>query len=118
MKKEGIQTRNRKISTKLKKSSIGRDPRFDAANFKFFDNAGSFGAAIGAAYSGSFGHTFGHPHHPHPGHMTHPLTAPAGFGGAHPMLPNPHHTMHPTQHPAAAASALGLSHTNMVHAMG
>ena len=127
MKKEGIQTRNRKISTKLKKSSMSRDPRFDAANFKFCDNYGTFGAAaaIGAAYSGSFGqtHMFGgvHPHHPHahPGHMTHPLTGPAGFGGSHhhPMLPTAHHTMHPTQHPAAA-SALGLSHTNMVHAMG
>ena len=133
MKKEGIQTRNRKISTKLKKSSVCRDPRFDPANFKFFDNAGGFNAAAAAAaaYSGSFGqmHTFGgvHPHH-HPAHhphVAHHLASSTGFAGS--MLPtaHPHHPIHPS-HPAAAAAAatgsgtltLGLNHPNMVHAMG
>nr|XP_002122567.2 transcription factor GATA-3 [Ciona intestinalis] len=130
MKKEGIQTRNRKISTKLKKSSVCRDPRFDATNFKFFDGSSGFGAAAAAAaaYSGQFGqmHTFGgvHPHH-HP-HMAHHLTAgSAGFANSHhPMLPPPpHHTMHPPHPtpPAAPGSAnltLSLNHSSMVHAMG
>ena len=133
MKKEGIQTRNRKISTKLKKSTMCRDPRFDPSNFKFFENPGSFGAAAAAAaaYSGSFSqmHTFGgvHPHHhSHHPHMAHHLASSTAFPAPHPMLPAPHHhhTMHPP-HPAAAAAAsgsgaltLGLNHPNMVHAMG
>lgn len=135
MKKEGIQTRNRKISNKLKKTSVCRDPRFDAANFKLFDSTGSFGAAAAAAaaYSGPFGqmHTFSsvHPHHhPHHPHMHPHLAASASFGSTHhPMLSGPHpHSMHPTYPAAAAAAAatgsgsltLGLNHPNMVHAMG
>ena len=127
MKKEGIQTRNRKISTKLKKSSVCRDPRFDPSNFKFFDTA----AAAAAAYSGSFGqmHTFGgvHPHHPaHHPHMAHHLASSTGFAGAHPMLPtaHPHHPIHASHSASAAAASgsgaltLGLNHPNMVHAMG
>uniref|UniRef100_H2Z8S8 GATA-type domain-containing protein n=1 Tax=Ciona savignyi TaxID=51511 RepID=H2Z8S8_CIOSA len=129
MKKEGIQTRNRKISTKLKKSSVCRDPRFDAANFKFFESPGGFGAAAAAAaaYSGQFGHTFGgvHPAHHHP-HMPHHLAGSAGFTNTHPMLPPPHHAMHPFRIPAPQPAApgsgltctLSLNHSNMVHAMG
>ena len=126
MKKEGIQTRNRKISTKLKKSSVCRDPCFAPANFKFFENPGSFeaAAAAAAAYSGPFGQmpTFGgvHPHH-HP-HMTHHLASPNGFAGGHHILQTPHHPMHPP-HPGSSVTgsgtlALGLNHPNMVHAMG
>nr|XP_039263162.1 trans-acting T-cell-specific transcription factor GATA-3-like [Styela clava] len=121
MKKEGIQTRNRKISTKLKKSSMCRDPRFDG-NFKFLDK----GALGGSAYSpGSFGpmHSLGGiPHHPHH-HMPHHL-AGSSFGGAsHHVLPpgahHPmHHTSHPTAGPASGSLALGLNHSNMVHALG
>ena len=127
MKKEGIQTRNRKISTKLKKSSsCNRDPCFGPTNFKFFENPGRFeaAAAAAAAYSGSFSQmpTFGgvHPHH-HP-HMAHHLTSSGGFPGGHHILQPPHHPMHHS-HPGASvpgsgALALGLNHPNMVHAMG
>lgn len=122
MKKEGIQTRNRKISTKLKKSSLCRDPQFQA-NFKFLDKS----ALGGAAYSpGSFGpamHSLGGiPHHPHH-HMPHHL-AGSGFGGtSHHMIPHTaHHPIHHTSHPTAGSATgnltLGLNHPNMVHALG
>ena len=121
MKKEGIQTRNRKISTKLKKSSsCNRDPCFGPSNFKFFENPGT----LAAAYTGPFGQmsTFGgvHPHH-HP-HMPHHLTSSGGFPGGHHILQTPHHPMHPS-HPGASVPgsgtlALGINHPNMVHAMG
>ena len=134
MKKEGIQTRNRKISTKLKKASICRDSRFDPASFKFFENPTNFNAAAAAAaaYSGSFGsmHTFGgvhphphHPHHSHHPHVSHHFTGTTGFSGGHHLLPTPHHAMHHSPHPSVAVTGsgsltLGLNHANMVHAMG
>ncbi|CBY33127.1 unnamed protein product [Oikopleura dioica] len=46
MKKEGIQTRNRKISTKLKKAQ--KDQRLDS-NFRFLDRSLAWGGAYGMA---------------------------------------------------------------------
>lgn len=126
MKKDGIQTRNRKISTKLKKASMCRDPRFDA-NFNFLEK-NPLGAA--AAYSsGPFGqvhHTLsGLPHHPHHAHqrMSHHLAGSSFPGGPHHhMLQHPGHPMHHPSHQATASAsnslALGLNHSNMVHALG
>lgn len=132
MKKEGIQTRNRKISTKLKKVSSCQDPRFDPSNFNFFDQSNSFGAAAAAAaaYSRPFGPmpAFGsvHPHRhhpPHPPHVSHHFSGSSGFTGGHHLLQAPHHAMHHPPHPSASAAGagaipLGLNHPNMVHAMG
>lgn len=59
MKKEGIQTRNRKISSKLKKAA--KDHRFDA-NFGFFPRPpwpGAAGHALSAQALGLAGNPFG-----------------------------------------------------------
>nr|XP_032822738.1 endothelial transcription factor GATA-2 [Petromyzon marinus] len=86
MKKEGIQTRNRKISTKSKKSRKNSDGLEGDLAKAMHDKANHFSAAALAGHMGSLGH---HHHlNPYSGHMLptptpmHPSTS-LSFGPAH-----------------------------------
>ena len=106
MKKDGIQTRNRKISTKIKKSGVCRDARYDQT-FRFLDNPTGF--ANLQSYSQSFNPMQFNPH----GHMSHQLTGTQGFGhhvNHHSMFPPPgHHVNHPGMGPAHAHHTSNLA---------
>ena len=91
MKKEGIQTRNRKISTKLKKAQ--KDQRLDS-NFRFLDRSGLPWGGYGMG-AGPF----------HPGFPTmslHPMTGLPTSYATQMALPPP-----PISHAGAAAAGLG-----------
>lgn len=102
MKKEGIQTRNRKISTKLKKAQ--KDQRLDS-NFRFLDRSLPWGG---------YGMTPGfHPGFPGMGHPSLPPNSSAQSMGymslpPPPMAHNPSHQGSPFGTPPGISPFTGL----------
>lgn len=81
MKKEGIQTRNRKMSNKSKKGKRSNDS-YEEFTKSLHDKSSPFSAASLAGHM-SMGHL---PHFSHPGHM---LPTPTPI---HPSFSHPHHS--------------------------
>ena len=126
MKKEGIQTRNRKLSSKSKKKKGGGpgsclslggvmtdmikplDPTGKSGGFS--TGAGGFGSPMGG---GANVHPHLHPHHAAMSHYMYHNTHHQGFmnpgppGPVPPPGPPPHHGMH--HHHMTSLSALGTS---------
>ncbi|KAJ9589636.1 hypothetical protein L9F63_017161, partial [Diploptera punctata] len=126
MKKEGIQTRNRKLSSKSKKKKGGGpgsclslggvmtdmikplDPTGKSGGFS--TGAGGFGSPMGG---GANVHPHLHPHHAAMSHYMYHNTHHQGFmnpgppGPVPPPGPPPHHGMH--HHHMTSLSALGSS---------
>jgi GATA-binding protein 2 len=124
MKKEGIQTRNRKLSSKSKKKKGGVPGSCLSLGGVMSDmikpldptgKSGGFGAGAGGFGSPMGGGTNVHPHlHPHHAAMSHYMyhnTHHQGFmnpgppGPVPPPGPPPHHGMH--HHHMTSLSALG-----------
>ena len=93
MKKEGIQTRNRKISTKLKKAQ--KDQRLDS-NFRFLDRSGL-----------PWGGAYGMPGGFHP-----------GFPGAAAAAMGHHHSAAAAMAASSYASQVALPPPPMAHGSG
>ena len=114
MKKEGIQTRNRKISTKQKKNASRNELRFDPPTLFLEGPPNGFGTI--APYQPSFNPMQFPGQHPSMGHS---LAATPGFSQSH------HHMLHPSHHQNHAVTShsaqtngtltLNIPHSTVVH---